>query len=257
MRTLILTSPAMTGADVKDVQAHLGLTQDGTYGPATGAAVRSWKWRCGFPAPNTGLGPFGQSVMFRLIPLPDSYRTTARARAAAVPKPTVRELAVRTMLAWAAEGVKEQPAGSNRVPALAAIAKDLGLSAWLQAMGWPWCAFSANLAALSHGGFTATQGLKLGRFNALYCPEIVHLAGLGEFGMRRVGAAQAQRGDLVLYSWDSSRVAEHVGRLTAAPVAGMVNAVEGNTGDTSAANGGAVLTRVRPIGDVVAFVRDS
>lgn len=42
-RTLKLTDPWMTGADVEKVQKIVGADVDGTYGPKTAAAVRAWQ----------------------------------------------------------------------------------------------------------------------------------------------------------------------------------------------------------------------
>ncbi len=61
---------------------------------------------------------------------------------------------------WAAEGLRERPPGSDRVPALVALARELGVSELYAEMGYPWCAFAAFLAALVHGGHTAEAGLR-------------------------------------------------------------------------------------------------
>lgn len=261
-RTLTLTSPLMTGPDVEVVQRALKVTPDGVFGPVTAQAVKAWRYRVGFPQAIPALGPDGQDILLGRKPVPASYRARVAARGKPAPPPalTVPEKAVEVMLGWAAAGLKENPADSNRVPDLQALAKALGLAPWYQAMGWPWCAFSANLAALKVGGQTATAGLRLGRFNALYCPAILTAAEHGDHGMKVVPASLARRGDLVLFDWQHDGTSDHIGRITAAPAGGSVATVEGNTSSGpggSQSNGGGVYRRIRPLTDVRAFIRDS
>src|SRR6187200_1933269 len=47
-RTLTLTSPYMTGADIVKAQRALGVPDDGEYGPVTASAVSDWKRRSGY-----------------------------------------------------------------------------------------------------------------------------------------------------------------------------------------------------------------
>lgn len=65
LRVLRMATPAMRGDDVKAVQRRLGITPNGVYAATTGAAVKSWKWRVGYPEPevNDGIGPAAQLVM--------------------------------------------------------------------------------------------------------------------------------------------------------------------------------------------------
>jgi hypothetical protein len=118
-------------------------------------------------------------------------------------------------------------------------------------MGFPWCAFAVFLAALEHGGRTASLGLRDGLFNALYCPTILAEASAGRFGMRVLAPLEAARGDLVLFDWGpGGDPTDHVGRLVQPPAAGRVVTVDGNTDSL-------VAVRVRPLTLVRAFVRDS
>jgi N-acetylmuramoyl-L-alanine amidase len=64
-RTLKLTSPYMTGNDVKSVQATLHLTVDGIYGPNTAAAVKNVQSSNGWPADGI-VGPDTWYLMFLL-----------------------------------------------------------------------------------------------------------------------------------------------------------------------------------------------
>lgn len=254
-RTLLLTSPNMTGTDVKSVQGRLGLPQDGVYGPLTGNAVKAWRWRTGFPTAVTGLGPDGQRIILGIDPLPLAYRVRAKLRAGNKPPVTVSALALQTMLGWAHAGLTEHPPQSNKVPQLAAVAKGLGLSAWYQAMGWPWCAFSAMLAARLHDGATSHAGFA-GKFNVLYVPTILNEARARRNGLMTVSRADVEPGDLAIFNFDGG-VPDHIGRVVQARAADCVT-VEGNTSSAgSQNNGGSVLVKTRGYSLIQAFARDS
>lgn len=272
-RVLRLTVPFMEGEDVKAVQRVLGLLDDGEYGPATGSEVAAWKYRMGAEreAVNTGLGIEAQRVMFRRPgeKLPAEWAARRLARMAigfkpgwgiAKPIPFDPADAMLTMRYWAAGGLVEQPAGSNIVPALQTIGRKHGARA--AAMGYPWCAYAAFLAALPHGGKSATAGLVEQRFNALYTPEILVKAQNAEHGLRIVGLSQVRPGDLALFNFTGGdpRV-DHIGRVVTPPGnSGLFESVEGNTSSDnggSQSNGGGVYVRTRPVSIVRAFARDS
>jgi hypothetical protein len=230
-RTLRLVSPHLHGRDVAEVQRLLGVDADGELGPLTAAALTAWKRTRGLEA-TAELTPAEQRRLLADVPL----------------------RAVRTMERWAADGLHENPPGSNRVPELVALAERLDVAPALGAMGYPWCAFAAFLAALVAGGATAALGLRRSAFNALYAPALLDQAKARAFGLRVVEAREAFRGDLVFFDWDftGGDPADHVARLVAAPVDGHVHTVDGNSGGD-----GLVGLRERPIGSVRAFARDS
>jgi hypothetical protein len=244
----------MSGPDVVAVQVALGVDADGLYGPVTAGAASDWKFRSGYPlgAVDGTLAPDDQGALLGRRPLPAGFAARARERAGETDRAAlVRGLAVAEMEAWARRGVRERPAGGDRVPALMRRARRLGLSDDFARMGYPWCAFAVFLASLEHGGMTADLGLSAGLFNALYTPAILAEAQAGRFGMRVVASDQAQRGDLALFDWGpGGDPTDHVGRLVEAPAGGRVRTVDGNTDD-------AVGIRDRPIELVRAFVRDS
>jgi hypothetical protein len=254
-RTLTLTSPFMKGPDVVRAQRALGVPDDGEYGPVSAGAAAAWKRRVGYPddqIDNT-LDPQAQRYLLVKDPLPEAFRRRGERRARELAQTAaVPELAVAEMERWV--GLHERPKGSNRVPALGKIARELGLSDWYQKMGWPWCAFAAFLSALRVGGQSADLGLRQGKFNALYCPTILGEAQAGRWGMRVVAASQAARGDLVLFDWSpQGDPADHVGRLVRPPAAGIVATVDGNSGSDDLH----VVLRERPTSQVRAYVRDS
>jgi len=231
-RTLRLVSPHMLGPDVVEVQRLLGVDADGDFGPITAGAVAAWQRSRGNPDPSSGLTPADRQRLLADVPL----------------------RAVLVMEQWAAQGLGEDPPRSNRVPALTGLARRENVAGAYSAMGYPWCAFAAFLAALGAGGRTAIAGLRGRRFNPLYTPAILAEAKAGAFGLRIVPAAAAFRGDLVLFDWDfrTGDPADHVGRLAQAPVDGRVVTVDGNSGVA-----GLVQRRERAIGSVRAFARDS
>ena len=231
-RALRLTTPHMHGPDVADVQRLLGVEADGEYGPATAAAVAGWKRSRDDPAPSGELSSADRGRLLEDVPLG----------------------AVRRLERWAARGLREEPPGSNRVPALVALAERLEVAEPFGAMGFPWCAFAVFLAALAEGGRTAVLGLRRRSFNALYTPSVLAAAADRRFGLRRVAAEDAWRGDLVLFDWNftGGDPADHVGRLVGPPTRGRVRTVDGNSGDL-----GLVALRERSLGSVRAFARDS
>jgi hypothetical protein len=252
-RTLRLVSPFMEGRDVVRVQRALGVPDDGAYGPVTASAVAAWKRAAGYPeglVDNT-LDPQGQRYLRGREEPPADYTARAAARAPGLERSRlVPGQAVAAMEAWAAAGLRERPAGSDRVPALVRLGRELGLEAAAE-MGYPWCAYAAFLAALEAGGVTASAGLRRGRFNALYVPSVLAEAQAGRYGLRVMAASQAERGDLALFDWRAGGdPADHVGRLVAPPAGGRVTTVDGNTDSC-------VAVRDRSLRFVRAFVRDS
>ena len=222
----------MHGPDVAEVQRLLGIDDDGEYGPETAEAVAGWKCSRGELEPSGELDLVDRRLLLRDVPL----------------------RAVRRMEHWATAGVREEPAGSNHVPELTALAQRLDVQPGFSRMGYPWCAFAAFLAALVAGGRTAALGLRRSAFNPLYAPDLLTEARSRESGLALVSAREAFRGDLVLFDWnrEAGDPADHVARLVSRPASGRVRTVDGNLGDL-----GRVGVRERSIGEVRAFARDS
>ncbi len=222
----------MRGPDVTAVQRLVGVDADGIFGPITSGAVLAWKRSRGAPAPNGDLTPSERAQLLADVPL----------------------RAVQLMERWAADGVAEEPPRSNRVPSLIALAGRLQVAPAYSGMGYPWCAFAVFLSALAAGGDCAQSGLRRRLFNPLYTPAILQAAKDGTHGLRLVPAVSAFRGDLVLFDWNfnGGDPADHVGRLTVAPVDGHVHTVDGNSGTN-----GLVQLRDRAIATVRAFARDA
>ena len=261
-RAIHLSSPYMRGEDVKIVQRRTGQKViDGVAGPITCSGIARWKHYVGYPAAeiNNGLGVRGQRILFGQEPIPVDYRARAKARIAAGEKlKTVAADAVDIMAAWAARGLKERPAGSNVVPELVTIAKFYGVK-YGTTMGFPWCEWSANLAALVAGGAGAKAGMVDALWNVAYTPTAVTNAMAGKFGSKLVSPATAPKGAKVYFDFDGpgGAIVSHVGRLLRRE-GDQVVTVEGNTSlNGSQDNGGAVLVRRRPLSSVKFAVLDS
>lgn len=132
-------------------------------------------------------------------------------------------------------GVKESPAGSNRVKYWDFYRDNAGVGY----QGQPWCAaFTAWV--LCRAGVWA-MAKDEGRFR--YCPSIVAWA-KGQ-GLWRGRDAVPQPGWLVLFG--NRGTACHVGIVESAS-GGVLTTIEGNTSVTSNDNGGAVMRRSRTLG---------
>ncbi len=88
MRTLTVTSPPMSGSDVAEIQARLGVAPSGVYDEVTADAVTAWKWRVGFLQRhvNGSLAARAQAWLLEKKPLPADYeeRSAERARDAEI-----------------------------------------------------------------------------------------------------------------------------------------------------------------------------
>jgi peptidoglycan hydrolase-like protein with peptidoglycan-binding domain len=253
-RTFRLTSPHMSGSDIVEAQRALRVDPDGDYGPVTASAVAEWKRTNGYPEAkiDSVLTPHDRRYLFRKASLPADFRRRAAVRAEQAADVPARAVAV--MERWSKAGFAEAPPGTNRVPQLVQLAKELGVAPGLQQMGFAWGAFAAFLAALTAGGRTADAALRTQQFNALFGPTILHEAQSGRWGLRMIPESRAKRGDLVLVDWaPGGDPVDQVGRLTSPPKDGRVETVDGNSGKGELF----VARRGRPVSLVRAYVRDA
>jgi peptidoglycan hydrolase-like protein with peptidoglycan-binding domain len=172
--TLILTSPHTKSVEVKAAQARLVKTgflakgdADGEFGPVTATAAKAAKWSLGYSDSNCTL-TYGHVLDAYLSGkaqpnLAMQARAKLRKRLAATE--SVGAKAADRMVKWAQAGWKENPMGSNKVPQLQLLSRDLRLAAYLVNMGQAWCAQGAMTAALAEGSKTAKYGLVQGRFD--------------------------------------------------------------------------------------------
>lgn len=247
-RTLRLTSPLMTGEDVKRAQYVLNNNKydtrfyqgslDGQYGElAVQGAYRAHYW-LGFTL--TELNELGKRYGETLDNLLtgktklDKARTTLRNRRLNAKQTT--PLRVKAFQHFETHlGVKESPAGSNRCYA----------SAWYGLVG-PWCAMAVTEAYVV--GASSKAFVKGSRY--AYVP---YLEGDARAGRNNLSITlDPQQGDVVCFDWDNDGTADHVGLFDHWLVRsnGTFQTIEGNTSGSSNSNGGEVQRRERSLSDV-------
>ena len=146
------------------------------------------------------------------------------------------------VLAKAQIGVKEDPAGSNRVKYNTAYyGKAVSGSAY------PWCCVfiwwlfqQTNAAELFYGGkktASCTRLMEYSKKNGLFVSK------------------DFKPGDLIFYSWKGYRsVADHIGICTGTTSTSVI-CIEGNTSITNNDNGGNVMQRTRNLSVVIGAYR--
>jgi hypothetical protein len=243
-RPLTLTSPYMTGPDVKALQRAVNerrrarklstIGVDGEWGPDTDAAVRETAWFLGIAKKRID-GPVSADVQF-LIRNPEMRNDTQLARA----KKRLQQLAhsasavVRAALEHV--GKTEMPAGSNRGPGIISRCQ----RAMLGHDGYFWC------GAFVGYFLEKTGGVPISRTRIVYTPAIVADAKAktnGFSGWHPV--AKARPGDLALFDWMPSDgvAANHVELVVRNLGGGRLECVGGNTSKGGQDNNGGGIYR--------------
>jgi peptidoglycan hydrolase-like protein with peptidoglycan-binding domain len=241
MRTLTLTTPLTRGPAVDRAQRILSVRGyfvgkvDGVFGEITGRACTDAKYALGYATKNIkpSYGNDLEAFLTGKKPTP-AMRIRASQRKK---KTSIGEAALKVAREYV--GVKENPAGSNRVV----------FSEWYGITG-PWCAMFVTYCMVKAGSKTFERARRYA-----YCPYILSDAKQNR-GMSVVSADDAESGDVVLYSWKQNGVADHVGIVVTPPRGGVsFVALEGNTAIGADSDGGEVMVRQRQVRDVIAFVR--
>ena len=248
MKSYHLTSPPMRGNEVKTLQRRLAGVNifkenykpgdpDGQFGEQTAGACYRAKWALGYPKDELKrtYGPTLDGYLTDKIKLPDDYRKRRQERKAAAAAKPIGEKALTE--AKKHIGVKESPAGSNRVK----------FSAWYGIVG-PWCAMFVTYCFDTQGSKAFTKGSRYA-----YVPAIVAAARAGGRGLAIT--SNPKPGDLVCFDWERNGVSDHVGIFEKWNGDGTFSAIEGNTSSSNNSNGGQVMRRSRPRSLVQAFVR--
>jgi peptidoglycan hydrolase-like protein with peptidoglycan-binding domain len=241
MRTLKLTSPMMRGDDVKRLQqglikrGYLKDQADSVYGNLTAQAVYRAKFWLGYRVPDQAASGLLLSYLEGKETTPEMKKRAAERKKAQSQIP-MRQKALNYLNTKI--GVKENPAGSNRVPFA---------SEWYGLIG-PWCAMAVTRAYVEAGSKGFAKGSRWA-----YVPYIVADAQHARNGLTLT--RDPQPGDIVCFDWDGG-VADHVGlfRRWLNRAQGTFESVEGNTSVGNDSNGGEVMVRQRKTSQVEAFV---
>jgi hypothetical protein len=256
LRSLIVTSPLMTGDDVKRLQKKLGIDPDGEYGPITATAVHASKRVLGFlPSKwDTGASVFYQEMLFGKRATPADYKARAKKAAdqdaKAAKKAAAGQSGRTKAAAWLIEraGRHEGPV-QNRADWLDKWQIANGHPAFRSGSeeGWPWCGV-ACWSAHKWGTGVVLDG-RMRSTDWIFTASASNTSRLS-----RVPLSKGKKGDLVLLFARG----EHVGMLAADYKGGPVQTIEGNTSSGtsgSQSNGGGVYQRTRKPSDVIAVVR--
>src|SRR5438105_2218368 len=176
-RTLVLTSPHMTGDDVKYAQrvlkkhsAYYDGKADGEYGPLTAQAAYRAQYWMGYTTPKQTFGTALEKLLLgQAKPSGAQQKRIAERKKAASSKP-LREKALAAMGKFV--GLTEVPPGSNHVPEI---------NSWWGGGDVAWCARSVSKAYITAGSKSFVRGR-----NYEYVPTIV--------GDARAGLARARTG---------------------------------------------------------------
>jgi len=235
-RLLLVTSPLLSGPDVRAVQkrlAALGFDPgplDGRYGPATERAVRAFQHGAGIPADGV-VGPQTRAALAKAKPAPHPE-----------PDPLGRR-ALAEARRWL--GTREDPPGSNRTR----------FGQWFGLDGVPWCNIFVSYCFAVGAGYTLASGYHGAGCTARGCSYVPTTeAWLRAAGFWR-GRTPPSAGDIAIYNWDGGPP-DHIGIVEAVDGAGFT-AIEGNTAVGNDSNGGEVMRRRRTLADVDGFGRVS
>lgn len=216
---------AATGAAVVKFQRMHGLVGDGIIGPGTQAHLRQPRHK--LP------GKHKHAARFLPKPRPVTRRGSIGVRA------------VATMERWA--GRREDPRGSNRVPSLVKLARRVGWTAGVAAMGFSWCNYGLHLALALNKCKTLKASGTWGGHTGMYVPatrtELERLVKIGK--ARRVGRADIHRGDIIIMFNEG-----HIGMARGSVRGDVVSTIECNTSSGAAgsqSNGDGCYKRQRNV----------
>jgi hypothetical protein len=237
VRTLHVTSPLMSGADVLDLQARLDElgyplgALDGRYGPATAAAVRAFQTDNGLDTDGIA-GPATFGALGDAEP-----RDPASLEPSEVGRLALAE-AVRHI------GVKESPPESNRTP----------FGEWFGVDGVKWCNVFVSYCFGVGAGYTICAGFTGAGVYAKGCTYVPTTEAWLRTTNMWLGRTTPLPGDIAIFNWDGG-APDHIGIVEEELGAGRFATIEGNTGASSLSDGGAVLRCTRRLDQVDGFGR--
>lgn len=140
-------------------------------------------------------------------------------------------------------GVKESPAGSNRV-----VFNTDYYGKEVSDPDYPWCCtFVWDVFRLCGAPGLFYGGKKTARCQTVY-----------EWGKEKkltVPKNSGRKGDLIIYDWNGNGVAQHIGFILSKNPDGTYDTIEGNTAVGNDSNGGEVMQRKRQQDSILAIVR--
>lgn len=140
-------------------------------------------------------------------------------------------------------GVKESPAGSNKV-----VFNTDYYGREVSGPDYPWCcAFVWDVFRLCGASGLFYGGKKTARCQTVY-----------EWGKEKgltVPKSNGRKGDLILFDWNGNGEAQHIGFILSKNPDGTYNTIEGNTAVGNDSNGGEVMQRKRAQEGILAIVR--
>ena len=137
-------------------------------------------------------------------------------------------------------GYRESPPGSN--------ANKYG--EWYGMNYAPWCAIFVTWCVVRAGHDAFAQGARYS-----YVPYIEADAKSGAHGLKALGKAAGEPGDVITFQFDADANADHVGFVEENLGGGDYQTIEGNTSTGNDSNGGEVMRRTRYASQVSMVVR--
>lgn len=238
-RTLHITSPLTSGADVLELQRQLDElgyavgALDGLYGLDTASAVRAFQRDHGLEVDGIA-GPQTQAAL-----------AAADGDDLGDPEPSeLGRLALAEALCHL--GVKERPANSNRTP----------FGEWFGVDGVKWCNVFVSYCFGVGAGYTICAGHTGPGVYPRGCTYVPTTEAWLRSTGRWLGRVAPQPGDIAIFNWDGG-VPDHIGIVERALTDSTFTCIEGNTGSSSDSDGGEVMRRTRRLDQVNGFGRVS
>lgn len=220
-RTLILTTPMLTGEDVVLAQRLLkkhgdyGGVIDGEFGELSAQASYRAQFRLGYAQPKQGFGtPLEKLLNGTAKPTAAMKKLSAQRKKDEAKRSQLRLKALAEMKKLI--GIKEDPLGSNKTP--------VGAFYGFQD---EWCAMAVTMAYVKAGSTGFARGSRWA-----YVPFLVASARTAQHGL--TVTANPQPGDLVCYDLDGSNFAgskNHIGMYEKRTGPNKFQTIEGNHND--------------------------
>jgi hypothetical protein len=200
-RTLVLTTPHMTGPDVEHAQRLLKRHGDyhdkidGEFGPFSAQASYRAQFRLGYARPGQGFGtPLEKLLTGQAQPTAAMKKLAAKRKREEAKRSGLRRKALREMRKLI--GIKENPLGSNK----SKVGEWYGVND-------EWCAMGVTMAYVKAGSTGFVRGSRWA-----YVPYLVSAARAGQHGL--TVTTDPKPGDLVCFDFDGTNFSgsgNHIG----------------------------------------------